>query len=446
MIPFSCLRTCPHSLVAVERYIPWHLLGSDCLPFMHRVRMTAMMDLVPSFTATVPRKKNGPTNKRSSSPASLDCHSLQASLKRIRLSCSPGELRLQRDLSALGHFGWQEQQDCTSTTSTTATNQRGDIPTHPPKWRQANAELVLLDPLRLKLTCVDVAVTASNDMNDDDDETTWSTTGSHTGSCSSSTTTTTTTLWIQIPRMYPHRPPVISRADQSPTLFVVRDSPLGSVKDPVIPSPRMQEQSGDLGEEPRPIAVMDWSPVRQIGDLLSFLLEQLSTTSSWSTSISSSPRFMMENHVSSRALAGRTFSSSSNLSSSTQTTTGPLSMISNPFSIPPQRHPQSPPPDCLFILVEDEHKMDEVTMVDDSTDAAAAAAVTAVASDDDDPLQEFFLAPNRFDMGYGRYHDILANSSSSSSLQSLQQHRPQQQQQERLSEQSQRADPHAMEL
>jgi len=384
-----------------------------------------MMDLVPSFTVTAQPRTNI-HNKRSSSPASLDCQSLQTSLKRIRLSCSPGELRLQRDLSALGHFGWQQQQD--SPSSSTATNHRGgDFPSHPPKWRKANAELILLDPLRLKLTCVDVAAAAANDMNED--ETTWSTTGSSTSRNSTCRSTSSTTMWIQIPRMYPHRPPVISRVEHSPILFVVRDSPLGSVK--VSPCPPLNHEPSAVGglRGPPATAVMDWSPVRQIGDLLSFILEQLSM-SSLSTPLSSSTCFMENTMLAARPC---TKPSAASLSMNTPATFNSCSIQQQQ----PHLHLQSPPLD-LFII-DDEQKMDDVAMVLLDNHSMGAGEPSHEAAG-----EQCFLAPNRFDMGYGRYHDILATSSSSSSLQSLSPHRPQQQQQQQ--QESQKEDPYAMEI
>ena len=392
------------------------------------------MALIPSFTVTAPPRQNIQNNhKRSSSPASLDCHSLQSSLKRIRLSCSPGELRLQRDLSALGHFGWQPQQD--SISLSTATNNRGgDFPSHPPRWRKANAELVFLDPLRLKLTYVDVdsAATTANDMNND--ETAWSTTGSNTTTSSSTSISSTTTMWIQIPRMYPHRPPVISRADHSPFLLVVRDSPLGSVKDDPLGPPTNHDPSVREQRVPPSTAVMDWSPVRQISDLLSFILEQLSIFS-LQTPFSASTRFLENTTAAARPSCSKTTAVSFSMNI-------PKTSSSNSCSIQPQqqRHQRSSSLD-LFIL-DDEQKMDDVAMGVDDSSTGAGAGETSQEASSAAAEERCLLAPNRFDMGYGRYHDILATSSSSSSLQSLKQ-RPQQQQQQ---QQSQREDPCAMEI
>ena len=102
---------------------------------------------------------------RTESTSSLDCQSLQRSLKRVRLSSSPGELRLQLDLRQLvqGHEWIKTAEDVW----------------HWPRT-QCRLEQSQVDPLRLVFF-----VPGRN--------------------------ATTTRLWIQIPRMYPHRPPSITQ-------------------------------------------------------------------------------------------------------------------------------------------------------------------------------------------------------------------------------------------
>ena len=114
-------------------------------------------------------------------PSYLNCQSLENSLKRVRLSSSPGELRLQRDLRHMVSSGsWVPKQDA---------NGHGtgnDYVWHPPapsirtqtqKMKPPpHIELQQVESLRLRLTF------------------------EH-----------SVTIWIQVPRMYPHRPPLISR-------------------------------------------------------------------------------------------------------------------------------------------------------------------------------------------------------------------------------------------
>jgi hypothetical protein len=78
-------------------------------------------------------------------------------------------------------------------------------------------------------------------------------------------TNTISSLWIQIPRMYPHRPPVISRLEGDDLWMdriVVQESPpsvmRGSVRPTVCGSTVVYNQ---------------WSPILHIGDLLDFLIQ-----------------------------------------------------------------------------------------------------------------------------------------------------------------------------
>jgi len=259
------------------------------------------------------------SNKRSSS-SSLDCVSLQSSLKRVRLSCSPGELRLQRDLLALPSYGWRllpSGGEC------------NDVWDSHPKWLCANAELQMLDPLRLKLTM---------------------------GQCR---------VWIQIPRMYPHKPPTITRTENTETLWI-RDVPRG--EDNAMPGYSLHH-------------TMEWSPIRQIGDLLSCLLQRhdstaqtpsipSSTNSSRCSSRSATPLHSF--HVSDDHCSVSTMSSIS--------TNGRNGFI-------------------------EEHKMDDV----------APFPPQPSRNDSDIDIVSQALMPNRFHTGYGKYENPLDSSSSRSS-------------------------------
>ena len=124
----------------------------------------------PDNKRRIPHSRSYSSNNSKNDVAEMDsCASLQRCLKRVRLSSSAGELCLQRDLCDLAATaGWQcvDNDDCQWT--------------FPAKGltlvRKAPLQLVLRVPSRTSTgTAVDSMV------------------------------------WLQIPRLYPHRPPVVSR-------------------------------------------------------------------------------------------------------------------------------------------------------------------------------------------------------------------------------------------
>ncbi len=284
-------------------------------------------------------------NKRSSSSSSLDCQSLQSSLKRVRLSCSPGELRLQRDLRFLPSMGWQPEEDQDSKDSSVPF-----LVDSNPKWyfqsHDVVAELQLLDPLRLMLSI------------------------QHPQRCSR--------LWIQIPRMYPHRPPVIPRVENmAMDQIIIVDEP-----------PGMPQGQDTASETPGPTVIYQgWSPVRQLGDLLGFLLktsaqQPIHARSSSAASTSGFDTRSNSNQIStevSLAMTSESFSSSpTDVSSSV--TDGRIGRPTTGTS--------------LYFM--DEHKMD---------DAMGYRRYSSEQSGHNMASQ--VLLPNRFDVGYGKYCNPL---------------------------------------
>ena len=223
--------------------------------------------------------------RRPSSP--LDCQSLQSSLKRVRLSCSPGELRLQRDLRSLREWD-QVSQEC---------------------WKHSSFEayLSLEDPLRLILH-------------------------SHQAR-----------FWVQIPRMYPHRPPTIARVEGVAGIrhIVVQDAPHPSS---CMPPP-------DCGTT----LIYHWSPVMHLESLLDYLLQQ------------SNPHH--HNHHQ-------------------QTTSIPTAEQARGFPSAKATTPSGQNSSLLFSSFVEEHKME------DQNNTAAGR-------------QHSYFSPNRFDIGYGKYKDLL---------------------------------------
>ena len=127
--------------------------------------------------------------KRSSS---LDCTSIGQSLKRVKISTSPGELRLDRDIESL--ISSQRWTSTAHRQTPPPPQGSSSIPSWDRKGSRIHSELLTpnarlvrdpVDPLRLRLTCL------------------------HPPTQSPSSHPELWTFLIQMPRMYPHVPPVV---------------------------------------------------------------------------------------------------------------------------------------------------------------------------------------------------------------------------------------------
>jgi hypothetical protein len=133
------------------------------------------------------------------STSCLDCQSLQSSLKRVKLSCSPGELRLQHDLKMLSPHEWQVEG--------TPQDQNGDY--HTTIWTHVStrARLKLVDSLRLYLFLPTDATVGFNHKNSNQRH------QHHHQHHHHHYGRYHWRMMIQIPRMFPHRPPVVLRME-----------------------------------------------------------------------------------------------------------------------------------------------------------------------------------------------------------------------------------------
>mmetsp|Transcript_20127 Transcript_20127/g.58195 ORF Transcript_20127/g.58195 Transcript_20127/m.58195 type:complete len:565 (-) Transcript_20127:432-2126(-) len=188
-----------------------------------------------------------PTPSRSSSTSSLDTfHAIGASLKRVKISTSPGELRLNKDLeeaasagrrncgSSVGddivwipvdpsdpsRGGWADPTGpepplfAPAAAPQAAVGRGGSAPRHanpPLELRSSDGMSVLrrdpVDPLRMRLS---VSFTAASER----------------GSEASAALCECWTYLLQIPRMYPHSPPIVARVSRSmPQLHQVAGVP-----------------------------------------------------------------------------------------------------------------------------------------------------------------------------------------------------------------------------
>ena len=196
---------------------------------------------------------------RTESAGSLDCQSLQRSLKRVRLSSSPGELRLQLDLRHL-------------------VMSREWVQTAEDVWywprTACRLEQCQVDPLRLILTLPQQYAT----------------------------------VWIQIPRMYPHRPPVVTRIGHgagSPhpeiqAVQITMDTPssildhhlaiedanhLSVLPFPTsLPSTVTNLSTQHQQQQPQVLHFCQWTCILRLADILEFLYKSLSDGNASSSS------------------------------------------------------------------------------------------------------------------------------------------------------------------
>ena len=190
--------------------------------------------------ATTPSSSPRMELDRTESTNSLDCQSLQRSLKRVRLSSSPGELRLQLDLRQLAQSNeWVQSAE--------------DVWLWP--RTKCRLEQSPVDPLQLifHLPCP--------------------------GSCQS-----TTRVWIQIPRMYAHRPPIVTQIQHAvpsltplsniQSIHISTEVPVGDAKIGGGGGWSHGSLTGRLDATRTVLTVGPWTCVLRLTDILEFLCKK----------------------------------------------------------------------------------------------------------------------------------------------------------------------------
>ena len=158
-----------------------------------------------------------------SPPCLFDCQSLQRSLKRVRLSSSPGELCLQRDIRdlVLSH-NW--------------------IPVDEEAWRSPEGYLLERpdsDPLCLALHL-----------------------------------RTNASCRLHFPRMYPHQPPLVRRVHSAHIQHIlIQEAPPARSGSPCVSSDE------DMHVPSHTAVFQQWSPIKRLHDVLEFLINQLDVVS-----------------------------------------------------------------------------------------------------------------------------------------------------------------------
>ena len=349
-----------------------------------------------------------PTAQTSSSSC-LDCQSLQSSLKRVRLSSSPGELRLQRDLRHLETSSttgsWQRVRDEASDhdvwvwhppappVSVRSLSKTAAGPRHP------QIELRQLESLRLRLTYDNSVV-----------------------------------VWIQVPRMYPHKPPIISRivynnnnhttaqlqqqqhskeiqnilvqeappmraageeksATAASTAQLHQQTPGSEISSSSASSPDNNQEnlayhlSNNGFHDANTVVYHNWSPVQRLGNVLEFVISVLEQQQrQQDNNHCNLPLTYSSSSLSSTAPIDRAFSSSS-ASWSRRNSSSSIGSTSHGGGIEGFFQPRS-----SFPTAEERktcHQEEDMMM--------------GIARDEDgQPLGEEFLNPKRFDVGYDR--------------------------------------------
>ncbi|KAL3815702.1 hypothetical protein ACHAXA_004882 [Cyclostephanos tholiformis] len=254
--------------------------------------------------------------KRSSS---ADCNFIGLSLKRVKISTSPGELRLDRDIDSLisGKRWMSTANLCLSNNE----NHRDFSSDH--KGSRIHVELYShharlvrdpVDPMRLRLTCLHQTTSSSNNYDPTDNY-------NAQRSTPSPLPPERWTFSIQVPRMYPHVPPAITRVtrdfvpntenldanldryNSSASAAMVASSVMqGHVEPPapkkvlinlLPPSLHHYPQGGGLGDTQGFIEILDidlatsvynsWTPVSTLQDLLDFLIAMPARRWEWWT-------------------------------------------------------------------------------------------------------------------------------------------------------------------
>lgn len=228
--------TAPHSTQSTDRSLPSQEQEQQ-QPHRPPSSLYYNSTLPPSSLYHHPSSTSSSSSSLSSTPTTattntstshLEYQSIQSCFKRVKISTSPGELRLSKDLEDI----------CT---------------TH--HWRHHNRDFLspdsciklhqdVVDPLRLSLSVWGKNVVM--------------------------------TYMLQVPRMYPHAPPVVYRVSADPPLQYPSGMPtLEQVR--IVPQ-TTTTPSSPLTKTTRPSNIEiynQWSPISRLMDLIEFLVELL---------------------------------------------------------------------------------------------------------------------------------------------------------------------------
>ena len=320
----------------------------------------------------------------------VDCNLLQSSLKRVRLSRSPGEFRLQRDLKTLNSGQWGSSHQAPNALNFSSTT-----------WihRSTGTRLTMVDSLRI---CLFLPLTALQEGGQQTSDVSPQQLYQH--QIHSYHRDYRWRIMIQIPRMYPHSPPVVTRVDGlALDSIVIKEQPPGASFMTEAQLARSQSTSEtSQGFSPtvstlggKTVELSQWSPIAGLGELLDFLMQLAAANPSTGATVSSpvgswsgvTNSMMGTNHASIAVATARTSSSSSSS----------LSSVSSASS---------------FSSWGNRNIMHNGQGVGNNTVAADTSMMTADenATTSSNVSGASFLSPNRFDVGYGKSESLFGTT------------------------------------
>lgn len=362
--------------------------------------------------------------KRTNCDENVDCNLLQSSMKRVRLSRSPGEFRLQRDLKTLDPMLWGSSHAAANALNYSSTT-----------WihRATGTRLTMVNSLRICLFLPETAMQASGEptssINPEQQ---------YEHHLHSYHRDYRWRIMIQIPRMYPHSPPIVTQIDGlSLDSIVIKEKPpdahhrSSGIMNPggrnesdgasSIRSTQGVASSGSLfltetqlarsqsstkmtstesntlvptnfmiDSTGKAIEWHDWSPITGLGELLDFVLGAAasSLSSRGAETASNSMMGTRNGFQTSMAVTTARMSSSSSSSLSSVSSASSHSSWGNRHANIHDMGRASP-----FMQRAGNNAVAETMMTDESATTNSARTDVSGAS---------FLSPNRFDVGYGK--------------------------------------------
>ena len=383
----------------------------------------------------------------------LDCNILQSSLKRVRLSRCPGEFRLQRDLITLDPRKWQPVNDEGWYSCNTATAKDNDYShTTATSWihSSTNARLTIVDSLRICLffplpekqfTAMAIAMTTMAATTDSQNQNQHHHHHSYHRDYQ-------WRIMIQIPRMYPHRVPVVSRIeglsvdriiinelppDKQSILLRSSSSPTTSTTATTTTTPEpssltQQDQHHHLTNKSQPptplvgggnlsgmktIVWDEWSPIIGLGELLDFILEVAAANAIDNNNDTSTTSILAGNNVftvDQQRISATTKKKTTTMAAVTRSSSSCDSSESSASSFSQGRRLNNSTDDLLFSSGRNNNSNNNnnnnttmmMTMILDETNTNGSTTTNNINVNDN---AVSFLSPNRFDVGYEKFDE-----------------------------------------